>query len=429
MDIDISIVLKGSDMANTSLDMQASLKPKGGINLFTKSQGKSSVESQPGQSTSFISVLDEKTTEAIHDEEKMEKINEDPDHEVLDHIPPGLAHPLWKDAPLSGAEKTTGYLTQDMQQTTMPVSKKMTDQSNQAHPEDPVAGKVNFTFTGVSEVIQSQTVIVPQSGEEVSITGVLGKNPLPSSDKAKSSVLSIQTEKTSENHMKNQLKEVLPKTADIAGQAGQTWENSAGFKMASASRSDENSNLDMDQSATTTTLGLPGVKTRNNANSDKPLTTDNIGTTVDSHLTKMDSSSGNHVMNHIRSEKSGHKTETGSMDQVSEGLRQKDDKSAVDSIFSDLRRTTVSPRDNRTDTTVQKEAGYIASITQKPIAAVNDRVPAIGPPLSEGLSQVELTDTAVFMKSSAAGTTAADQNDQQSWNTASDRHHRGNYPG
>ena len=42
MDIDISIVRKGSDMEKTTLDMQASLNPQGGIALFSKAQDKSS---------------------------------------------------------------------------------------------------------------------------------------------------------------------------------------------------------------------------------------------------------------------------------------------------------------------------------------------------------------------------------------------------
>ena len=71
----------------------------------------------------------------------------------------------------------------------------------------------------------------------------------------------------------------------------------------------------------------------------------------------------------------------------------------------------------------QKEGGYLATATQKPIAAVNDRAAAIGQSLSEGSSQVELADTAVFMKGSPAGTTAADQDNQQHWNTSPDRHH------
>lgn len=437
-------------MENTTLDMQASLNTQGGIALFTKAQGKSPVGSRPGQSTSFISVLDEKTAEAINDEANMEKINEDSDHEamnsdfaaipVLNPIRLGMAHQLRKDASLSETEdmkslpfldkvklavssiptvKTRGYVTEDTQQTDMPVPTGMTDHVNQARQEDPVAGIVKSTFTGISELIQSQPVMVPQSAEDASMTETLG--------------------------MKNKLKRTLPQTIDIAGQAGQTWENSAIFKMTSAAANEDKASREMDQLTAIPTVGLPGIRARNNVKSDIPLTTEyrgqadqaqtnntvseavsvTLGATVaDTPLPEVDSSSGDHVTNRIRAEKSGYKTEAGSMDRVSELLRQKDDKSVADSIFSDLRRTTVSHRDNRTDTTLQKEGGYIATATQKPIAAVNDRVAAIGPSPSEGLTQVELADNAVFMKSSPAGTTAADQDNQQSWNVAPDHHHR-----
>ena len=116
------------------------------------------------------------------------------------------------------------------------------------------------------------------------------------------------------------------------------------------------------------------------------------------------------------------------MDRVSEGLRQKEDKSAADGIFPDLRRATISHRDNRTDSAAQKEGGYIATATQKPIAAVNDRVAAIESSPSEGSTQVELADTAVFMKGSPAGTTAADQDNQQNWNASPDRQSQCNEP-
>ena len=192
------------------------------------------------------------------------------------------------------------------------------------------------------------------------------------------------------------------------------------------------------------TLGLSGIRARNNVKSDIPLTTENrsqadqaqtnnaickavsvtlAATVADTPFPEVDSSSGDHVTNHIRAEKSRHKTEAGSMDRVSEVLRQKEDKSAADGIFPDLHRATISHRDNRTDSAAQKEGGHIATATQKPTAAVNDRVAAIEPSLSEGLTQVELADTAVFMKGSPAGTTAADQDNQQNWNVSPDRNH------
>jgi hypothetical protein len=403
MDIDISIVRKGSDMEKITLDMQASLNPQGGIALFPKAQEKSSIGSRYGQSTSFNSVLDEKTTEAITDEGNTEKINEDPNPDEmksdfaaipgLNPIPPRMAHPLRKDGSLSETEAmnslpltdkikltvlsiptamTKGYLTEDRQQKGISVSTGMNDEANQALLEDSAAGITKSAFTAISEIIQSQPVMIPQSGQDASMTVALGNNSLPR-------------------------------------------------------------------------LGLSGIMARNNAKSDMPLTAEKrsqvdmaqtseavseavsvtLGATVaDAPFPKVDSSQGDHVTNHSRSEKSGHRTEAGSMDRVSEGQRQKEDKSAADGIFPDLRRATISHRDNRTDSTAQKEGGYIATAAQKPIAAVNDRMAAIASSPSEGSTQVELTDTAVFMKGSPAGITAADQENQQSGNVAPNRHRR-----
>ena len=198
-------------MEKTTLDMQASLNPQGGIALFSKAQDKSSVGSRHGQSTSFNSVLDEKTAEAINDEGNMEKINEDPDPDTmnsdfaaipgLNPIPLRMAHPLRKDGPLSETEamkslplmdkmklavlsvptaKNRGYLTEDKQQTAMPLPTEMKDEANHTLLEDPVAGIAKSTFTAISEIIQSQPVMVPQSGQDVSMTGTLENNSLPS---------------------------------------------------------------------------------------------------------------------------------------------------------------------------------------------------------------------------------------------------------
>ena len=93
--------------------------------------------------------------------------------------------------------------------------------------------------------------------------------------------------------------------------------------------------------------------------------------------------------------------------------------SAANSVFSDLRRTTISHRDNRADSAVQKEWAYR---TQKPIAVINDGSASIASSPSEGSTQVELVDNTVFMKSPPAGTTAADLDDQKSWNAAPNHH-------
>ena len=77
------------------------------------------------------------------------------------------------------------------------------------------------------------------------------------------------------------------------------------------------------------------------ANEPVPMTLE--ATAADTPFPEVDSSSGDHVTNHIRPEKSGHKPEAGSMDRVSEGLRQKEDKSAADGIFSDLRQNRRLP--------------------------------------------------------------------------------------
>jgi flagellar hook-length control protein FliK len=410
MDIDISIVRKGSDMEKTTFDMQASLNPQEGIGFFRQGkspdgigcfrQGKSPV-GRPDQSTSFNSVLDEKTAEVINDEGSIGKSNEDSDSDdinpdftvipLLNPMPSRMTHPLQKDGLPSETEvtksiplmdkmklavlsfptsKNRGNFTEDTQQTAMSVPTEMTDEANHNLLEDPVARIVKSPFTGISEIIQSQPGMVPPSGQDASMTVALGKNSLPS-------------------------------------------------------------------------LGLSGIRARNNVKSDIQLTPEKrnqadlaqandavsepvsgtlVTTVADTPFPEVDSLSGDHETNHIRTEKSGHQTEAESMDRVSEELRQKDNKSAADSVFPDLRRATISRRDNTTDSATQKE-GYIATANQKPTTAVNDRAAATGQSTSEGLSQVELADTAVFMKNSAAGATAADQENQQNWNASSDRNH------
>ena len=44
----------------------------------------------------------------------------------------------------------------------MPVPTEMTDEANHALLEDPVAEIVKSTFTAISEIIQSQPVMVPR---------------------------------------------------------------------------------------------------------------------------------------------------------------------------------------------------------------------------------------------------------------------------
>jgi flagellar hook-length control protein FliK len=447
MDIDISINRKGSDMENTTFGMQASLNPQDGIALLGKAQDKSPAGSQPGQRTSFISVLNKKTAEAINEETIIEKKDKDPDHEtinsdftsipLLNHTPLGMAHPFSKDTPLSDSEdmksfpfldkmklavlsipdamKTKGYPSEDTQRTAMPLPTKMTAETNQPLLGDPGTGAVTSTFVGISEFIQPQPMMAHQSGENASKAGSLG--------------------------IKSNLHELMPQTEGLAGQIGQTGKNSAISKIASTSFTEEKASREMDQSTSIPTVGLPDFKAGKRVKSEIPITTENreqpdqaqmnntvseevsrtLDTTVaDTPLARLDSTFGNHVTNHLMAEKSRLKTEAGSMDRVSALLRQRDDKLTPGSIFSDPNRTTISHRDNRTDAAAQKE-GYVATVTQKP-TATNDSTAAIGQSPSEGLSQVELADAAVFMKSSPAGTTAADQDNQHSG--TSDRRHR-----
>ncbi len=197
-------------MEKMTFDMQASLNPQGGIALFPKAQDKSSIGSRHGQSNSFNSVLDEKTAEAISDDGSMEKINEDSDPDELNSdfaaipglnpIPLRMAHPLLKDVTLSETEaikplplmdkmklavlslptaKNREDLTEGTQQTAIQIPTGMNDEANQALLEDSAAGIAKSTFTAISEIIQSQPVMIPQSDQDASMTGALGNNSLP----------------------------------------------------------------------------------------------------------------------------------------------------------------------------------------------------------------------------------------------------------
>lgn len=455
-------------MENTTLDMQAFLNPKGGTALFAKVQDKSPIESRNGKSSSFISVLDEKGVEAINDEPNIDKFHKDPDHEAInfnfapiqvpDPMPLGRMHQLWKNTSPSGTEEMISLPLLDKvnlaavdsmentQHTTTPVSTKMTSQANQSRLVSHRNGNVNSDFLGIRDVIQSQPVMAPQPGDETSRIGFPVKNSLSSSDEAILSTFSNQTGDTIKAHLQNQVKQFFPSNAKMTGHTGRPWENEAVFKMASALApgSKEHTSRQMDQSSATASFVLPAGRVGNNMKSAVPLNPDFIGqaglaqtdnavreavpatlgvTVVDTFLPETNSPSVNHTASHFRPEKSWHKAEAGSTDRSAEALRQKDDRSVADSIFSDIRRTTVLHRDNRMETSLQKGGAHIATTTQKPIALVNDRVGAIGPFPSEGLTQVELADKAVFMKSSPAGTTADNLDDQQGWNAASERHH------
>ena len=379
MDIDISIVRRGPDMENTKLDMQALFCPNGGVSPFAKTQGKSPAASPHTKSTSFVSVLDEKTTEAINNKSDTEANNEEPDQEAMnpafaaipkrDPIQPGGAHRLGENASLSGIEdmksvpmsanlkpaalstlpvKTKGYLKGDTDKTAMPGSAEMTNQANLVLLKDPVAGMGTSSLMGISELIQYQP------SENTSVAEAMG--------------------------VKNQVHQVVMQAADGTGQAVKISENSTLFKLSSASGTEENASPEMDQSTPIPTLELTGMKTRNNVKSDLPFITENRGqveetqthtivseagsktlaaTVIDARLSQMDSSVGDHATNHMQSKKSLPRTEVESMNEVSEVLQQKGKKSEGDTLFTELRRTTASHRDNRTDTTGQKEAGVL----------------------------------------------------------------------
>ena len=225
MDIDILIVRRGPDMENTKLDMQALFSPNGGVAPFAKTQGKSPMASLHTQSTSFVSVLDEKTAETINNKSDTEANNEEPDQEainpafaaipMLDPIQPGMAHRLGENASLSGIEdmkslpmsvnlksaalstlpvKTKGYLKGDAEKTAMPVPAEMTNQANLVLLKDPVAGMGTSSLMGISELIQSQP------SEDASVAEALG--------------------------VKNQVHQVVTQAADGTGQAVKICENS-----------------------------------------------------------------------------------------------------------------------------------------------------------------------------------------------------------
>ena len=136
----------------------------------------------------------------------MEKINEDPDPDELNSdfaaipglnpIPLRMAHPLLKDVTLSETETIKPLPLMDKMKLavlSLPTAKNrrrfdgryaadapsiptgMNDEANQALLEDSVAGIVKSTFTAISESIQSQPVMIPQSGQDASMTGSLGK--------------------------------------------------------------------------------------------------------------------------------------------------------------------------------------------------------------------------------------------------------------
>ena len=237
MDIDILIVRRGPDMENTKLDMQALFSPNGGVAPFAKTQGKSPMASLHTQSTSFVSVLDEKTSEAINNKSDTEANNEEPDQEAInpafaaipvDPIQPGRAHRLGENASLSGIEdmkslpmsvnlksaalstlpmQTKGYLKGDTEKTAMPVPSEMTNEANQVLLKDPVAGMGTSSHMGISELIQSQP------SEDASVAEALG--------------------------VKNQVHQVVTQAADGTGQAVKICENSTHFKLSSASGTEE----------------------------------------------------------------------------------------------------------------------------------------------------------------------------------------------
>ena len=469
MDIDIFIVRKGaSNMKNPTLDMQVTLNTKGGIGLFIMEQDTSSVGSRHGQSTPFVSLLDEKTVQAINDEPDIEKIKKGPDHEAsnsdftgipaLVTLPHGTGHKLWSSTPFSEIEDIKSLPVTDevklsvLLHPTVKTEKNTGDILKPTMPapadrqEDPVAGTVKSTFTETSKFIQSQPVMQHPSGENSPISLDLRKKSLPSFDEAKLFHLSTRTKNTTESPSESEMKQLIPQTEGIADRAYQPREGKAVYKMTSVSATEQKASRKMDQSAANQTSVTPNIRARNDVKSAIPLTTHVAGhadqtqtndtvrggvsatllgaTVADTPLLRADSSSGDHLTNHLRSTKSEHRTEAGSMDRMAEALRQKNDKSVADSIFSDLRRMTVSPLDNRTNTTVQKEGQYIAIGTQKPIVTINEKGTAMGPAVSEDSNKVGLIEKAVFMKSSAAGTNATDKDDQQIWNALPDRHHR-----
>ena len=283
----------------------------------------------------------------------------------------------------------------------------------EANNEEPDQEAINPAFAAIPEVIQSQP------SEDASVAEALG--------------------------VKNQVHQVVTQAADGTGQVVKIGENSTHFKLSSASGTEEKAIAEIDQSTPIPTLELTGMSTRNNVKSDIPFITENRGqvddtqthtivneagsktlaaTVVDASLSQMDSSVGDHATNHMQSKKSMPRTEAESRNEGSEVLRQKDDMSAVDTLFTALRRTTVSHRDNRTDTTGQKEAGALPTATQEPSVTADDRAAAIEASQSRKTAQVELSDHAVFMKNSPEGITADDQDVQQHLDVAPDHHDR-----
>lgn len=437
-------------MENTTLDMQASLNSKGCIGLFVKEQDKSSSESRHGESTSFVSLLEEKSAQAINDKPEAEKIKENSDCEKMNSdfteiptlvpLPLETGHKLSDRTPLSSAEGVKSPPLMDEEQSSILLLQTIMTAKNMSE------GMLKPTLPTLNEMTsQSQTLLQHPSGDNSPITIVLGKSTLSSSDNAKPFHSSATPENTTGRPSNRELKPVTAPADGIAAPVSPTGDNSIVFKMVSTSAVEENTSRKTDPSDNIRTLMTPSITaTRKDVKLTMPLNTDiedqvgqaqtaNTGreavfvalgaTEEDNTLPKVDFSSSEPVTNHNRPAKSQHRIETESMDDMAKALHQNNDKSAAHSIFSDIRRMTVSHHDSRTDTAAQKEGPYIATVPQKPLPAASDRIAGTGQPVSND-SQVELPDKAVFMKSSPVGTTAADQGDQKIWNIASDRHHR-----
>jgi hypothetical protein len=388
-------------MANTGLDMQVFRNTNDGIALLEKKQDKSSIGSEQGQSAPFSSILDEKTAQASNNECDIEKDVDDTDHGTTYAgfaavpapvpVPFGMAHQLLKAAPHS-----------------------VTD---------------NEKSLSLINKAKSATVSPPNVKTIGDFTGELGKNSLSSSDEANTSVLSNPDGK------KTELKQVIPPNPNGTSQTEQTRENAANRATALASEIKINFNNEIDQSDIIPTLEPPAVTSRNKVTSTISLTTEttsqadqvvtnNIVHKAISAASDMTIGDLPKMTDRIRAEKSKHQLEKGLFDRVTERLQQKKDSQTVDGLFSDIRRTTVSAHDNTTRTAFQRDREYHSTTAQKPMAVINDKVAAISPSSSEGLSQDTLTDTAVFMKTAPASITAQDRDNQQKWNAAADQHLR-----
>ena len=436
-------------MENTTMDMQTSLNAKGASSLFTKEHDKSPTGSRHGQSTAFICLLDAKTAQTINDESDVEKIKEGSVFETTNSdftgmstfvpLPVETVHKLWNDAPHCCNDDIKSLpLAVDAQLVAFSLPAIKTSKAKTGDAMKPSV----LVLTEMKN--HPQTLIQHSSGEKSQITVPLGnKSPL-SSDNVQLFHSSTTIENNTESLLESERRETIPQTEKVSGQSNKSFGSSTVYKTTSTPAFEDKVNREMVQSVADQTTMAPNIMTRNKMKSIIPLNTnikDQViqaqtnnsaretvsvvsGTTnVDTPLPELDSSSGDRVTNHIRSEKPEHRTEAESINHVAEGLRQKDNKSAVDGIFSELRRMTISHRDNKTDMAVQKEGRYIATATQKPAPAANDRVAGIGQAVSNDF-HVELPDKAIFMKSSPAGTNAADQGDKQIWNGAPDHYRK-----